>query len=72
MYRNLIPGKEYTAKGKLIVQDTKEELKDKDGNVITSERTFTAKDSDGEVEIEFTFDSSLLAGKTTVAFEDVY
>lgn len=71
-YTNLVVGEEYTAKGKLMDRETGEELKDKDGNAVTGETTFKAEKSDGEVIVEFTFDSSLLEGKTTVVFEDVY
>ena len=71
-YTNLVVGEEYTAKGKLMDKETGEELKDKDGNAVTGETTFKAEKSDGEVIVEFTFDSSLLEGKTTVVFEDVY
>lgn len=71
-YTNLVVGEEYTVKGKLMDKETGEELKDKDGNAVTGETTFKAEKSDGEVIVEFTFDSSLLEGKTTVVFEDVY
>lgn len=71
-YTNLVVGEEYTAKGKLMDKETGEELKDKNGNAVTGETTFKAEKSDGEVIVEFTFDSSLLEGKTTVVFEDLY
>ena len=53
-------------------QETGKKLLDKDGKEITSEKEFTAESKDGSIDIEFTFDSSLLAGKTTVVFEDLY
>lgn len=53
-------------------QETGEKILDKDGKEITSEKEFTAESKDGSIDIEFTFDSSLLAGKTTVVFEDLY
>ena len=43
-----------------------------DGKEITSEQTFTAETADGTVELEYEFDSSALAGKTIVVFEDFY
>lgn len=52
-------------------QETGEKLLDKDGNAITSEKEFTAKSRNGSIDIEFTFDSSLFAGKTTVVFEEL-
>ncbi len=71
-YTNLIVGKTYTVKGVLMDKDTKKPLLDNLLNQITGETTFTATEASGEVEITFTFDSSALAGKTVVAFEDLY
>lgn len=69
-YKNLIPGKEYTIKGVLMVKETGEPLTI-DGKEVTAEKTFTAEEADGSIILEFTFDSSALAGKHIVAFEDV-
>ena len=69
-YKNLIPGKEYTVKGTLMVKETGEPLTI-DGKEVTAEKTFTAEEEDGSIILEFTFDSSALAGKHIVAFEDV-
>ncbi len=69
-YTNLIPGKEYTVSGKLMVKETGEPLK-VDGKEVTTEKTFVAEEADGSIILEFTFDSSALAGKKIVAFEDI-
>ena len=69
-YKNLIPGKEYTVKGTLMIKETGEPLTI-DGKEVTAEKTFTAEEEDGSIVLEFTFDSSALAGKHIVAFEDV-
>ena len=69
-YTNLIPGKEYTVSGKLMVKETGEPLT-VDGKEVTAEKTFVAEEVDGSIILEFTFDSSALAGKKIVAFEDV-
>ena len=69
-YTNLIPGKEYTVSGKLMVKETGEPLTI-DGKEVTAEKTFVAEEADGSIILEFTFDSSALAGKKIVAFEDV-
>lgn len=69
-YTNLIPGKEYTVSGKLMVKETGEPLT-VDGKKVTAEKTFVAEEVDGSIILEFTFDSSALAGKKIVAFEDV-
>ena len=69
-YTNLIPGKEYTVKGTLMVKETGEPLV-VDGNEITAEKTFVAEEADGSIVLEFTFNSLALAGKHVVAFEDV-
>lgn len=69
-YKNLIPGKEYTVKGTLMVKETGETLT-VDGKEVTAEKTFVAEEADGSIILEFTFDSSALAGKKIVAFEDI-
>ena len=70
-YDHLLAGKEYTASGVLMIKETNEVLKDKDGNPITGSTTFTATASTGTVDVIFEFDSSLLEGKSVVAFETV-
>ncbi|MCC8106080.1 MAG: VaFE repeat-containing surface-anchored protein [Clostridiales bacterium] len=86
MYTNLVPGREYTVSGVLMDKETGEQLLDADGNTVTAERTFTAGETEdgltaavdeetssvsGTIDITFMFDGSLLAGTTTVAFEDL-
>ena len=71
-YENLIVGKVYTVKGKLMDKATKQPLKDEHGNEITASKTFTATSKSGSVDIEFTYNSLNRQGKTTVVFEDMY
>ena len=71
-YTNLEVGKEYKVSGKLMNKETGEPLFDADGNEITAETTFTPEESNGVVDLEYTLDSSLLAGKEIVVFEDLY
>lgn len=71
-YTNLVPGKSYTVKGKLMDKGSGKAILDKDGKEITAERTFTPDQAEGDVELEFTYDSSLRQGKSTVVFEDLY
>ena len=72
-YTNLIVGKEYTVKGKLMNQSNGKALLDKNGKEITAEKTFTAEKANGTVDIMFTFDSYHLGkGVKTVVFEDMY
>ena len=71
-YKNLIPGKEYTVTGTLMDKATGKALQDAEGNAITSTVKFTPEESDGSIDIEFTFDASGLAGTTIVVFESVY
>ena len=71
-YENLKnDGTEYTVTGTLVVKSTGEALLDADGNAITATKTFQPRQKAGEVELEFTFDSSLLAGEDIVAFESL-
>ena len=64
-------GKKYTLKGWQMVKDENSELVI-DGKCVESDYTFTAKDSKMEVEMEFTFNASALAGKDLVTFEELY
>lgn len=68
-YSGLTPGKEYVMKGVLMDKSTKKPL-GVDG--AAAEKKFTPKKADGEITLEFTFDSSVLEGKTLVVFEDLY
>ncbi len=70
-YTGLKPGKEYVMSGMLMNKDTEEPILDKEGNKVVSDVTFIPEEADGEVVVEFTFDASLLAGTTTVVFEDL-
>ncbi len=70
-YENLIPGKKYTMQGALKDKVSGQPLKDADGKEITAESEFTAKKANGEAEVIFRFDGRLLAGKVTVAFEEL-
>lgn len=72
-YENLKnDGTEYTVTGTLVVKSTGEALLDADGNAITATKTFQPRQKAAEVELEFTFDSSLLAGEDIVAFESLF
>ena len=71
-YTNLRVGKKYTVKGILMDQETGKKVLDADRQEVTASASFTAETKDGTVDITFKFDGSKLAGKTVVAFEDVY
>ena len=70
-YFNLIIGRVYKIMGRLVDAETGEPILD-NGKEVTAEKEFTAKESNGFVELEFTFDARALAGKTVVLFEDMY
>lgn len=79
-YTNLTPGREYTMTATLHVKTVDKdgkvtdegELKDKDGNVVTKQVTFTPKEANGTVDVLFeNIDLSGYAGKTLVAFEQL-
>lgn len=69
-YSNLIPGKEYALTGILMDKETKEPLQ-ADDKPITATTTFTPEDASGSIELTFTFDGSILSGKTIVVFESL-
>ena len=71
-YTGLYKNKEYVMKGTLMDKETGKPLLDKEGKEITAEQKFTAKTDNGTVEMSFTFDASLMQGKTTVVFESVF
>lgn len=71
-YTGCIPGDEYTVSGVLMDAENGAAVLDVDGNEITAETTFIAEDFCGSVEVAFTFDGSLLAGRALVAFETMY
>ena len=59
-YENLLVGKNYKMTGVLMIKGTGEPLLDADGNPVTASKKFTATVSEGYVDVEFTFDASLL------------
>ena len=67
-YSNLIPGREYTIQGRLMVKETGEELA-ADGEAVRAEMTFTAEASSGTAVLTYQLDSRGLAGQTVVVFE---
>lgn len=70
-YTNLKKGQKYTVKGTLMDKETGKEFL-VDGKPVTVEKIFTAEESNGYVELEFTFNGSALKGKSVVVFEDLY
>lgn len=70
-YRNLIVGTKYRISGKLMDKQTGKPILD-DGKEVTASREFIAETKNGKIELEFTLNSTALAGKTIVVFEDMY
>ena len=64
-------GVKYTLKGWEMVKSENAELL-VDGKRVENDLTFTATDTKMEVQIEFTFNASELAGKELVTFEELY
>lgn len=71
-YEGLKKGQEYKLVGTLMDPVTGEAIKDAEGNAITSETTFKTKKTSGTAEVTFTFDATVLKGKSTVVFEELY
>ena len=71
-YSGLKVGETYTITGTLMDADTGKAVLDDDGNEITASKEFVAPAKDGSVDITFNFVGVSLAGKTIVAFEEVY
>ena len=70
-YTNLIIGRKYKVSGKLMNKETGKPII-VNGKEVTAEKEFTAKESNGFVNLEFTFNASNLGGKTVVVFENLY
>ena len=64
-YSNLIPDKEYTVTGTLYNKAIGKSLG------ITASKTFKPEKASGTIDVEFTVDSSVIAGVTIVAFESL-
>lgn len=71
-YTNLEPGKEYEVVGTLMDKETGKPMLDGAGKEITSTTKFTPETANGSVEVAFEVDAALFAGKTTVAFEELF
>ena len=71
-FSNLVPGKKYTVSGILMDKSDGSEIAGKNGKSITAKAEFVPEKANGSVELSFKVDSTLLAGKTAVVFEDLY
>ena len=72
---NLMPNREYTLKLVLADAETGDPLQVKDqpsGDLLTTEKTFTADDSKTDVPMEIQFDASAFAGRTIAVYEYLY
>ena len=70
-YTNLTIGKKYVVTGTLMNKSTKKPARS-GGKDITGQATFTAKEKDGVIEVEFKFNASDLATGDYVVFEELY
>lgn len=70
-YTNLIRGREYTVKGKLMDKEANTPLL-VNGKEVTAEKTFTVEERNGEITLAYEFDATSLKGKSTVGFENLY
>ncbi|WP_154696755.1 VaFE repeat-containing surface-anchored protein, partial [Bacillus cereus] len=70
-YKDLIAGKEYVVKGKLMDKATNKPLL-VEGKEVTVESKFIAKEKNGSITLDFTFNASALQGKEVVVFEELY
>jgi len=84
-YRNLGPGHKYLLSGVLAYKPTGERtveeleedaeetiiIKDAKGREVTAQKEFVPQSESGTVDIEFTFDASMLDGKQVVAMEQL-
>ena len=70
-YSGLIPGQEYHVMGQVMLKESGEPVMNGE-TPVTAEATFLASDSEGSIDIPFTFDAAGLEGKSVVVFETLY
>jgi len=70
-YENLIPGREYTLKGLLMVKSTGKPLM-VGGSEVRAEKTFSPEQADGKAKVTFRFDATGLEDEDLVVFEELY
>lgn len=70
-YKDLVTGLTYRIVGTLMDKETGKEVLI-DGKPVTSEATFKPENSEGAVEVTFTFDATALSGHDVVVFEKLY
>ena len=75
-YTGLVPNRNYTVSGTIHINNDGADagtLKTEDGEDIVVTKTFAPSESDGTVEMQFEFDSSLLSkDQKLVVFEELY
>lgn len=71
-YTNLVPGKEYTVTGTIMVKSTGKPLTDGEGKLVKTTATFTPEKPNGTQDVVFSADLSGFAGEEIVAFEKLY
>lgn len=70
-YTNLVKGKTYKVVGTVVDRETGKPI-EVNGQTLTFNRTFTATDTSGYVELGTTFDATGFKGKSLVVFESLY
>ena len=70
-YKDLIPGKTYTVKGKLMDKQTGKPVMN-NGKEVTFTKIFTPESSSGSIKSEVQFDAHEYSNHDLVAFEDLY
>lgn len=72
-YTGLVPGNDYYVVSTLVDKETGKPVKDEAGNIVTVKSSiFTAQEETAKFESFFTFQNMDLAGKTIVAFNELY
>lgn len=71
-YTNLVPGKEYTLTGTIMVKATGKPLADAEGKLVKTTAKFTPEKPNGTQDVVFTADLTGYAGEEIVAFETLY
>ena len=71
-WSRLEEGKIYTLKAALMDRDSKEAVKDPEGNPVEAVKTFTCYTTYGSTEVELFFNAEGMEGLRTVVFEELF
>lgn len=71
-YREVIPGQKYEVRGTLMDAESGKAVKDSAGEKVTATASMTPASDSGCLDVRFSTDATILEGRTTVVFEELW